>query len=104
MLVCTNVILCRYLLGPFALLDLMVSLISTFLKGGAFRLFAISRLRLVGEPSTQRFIINSIWVYLHHGRDFITGNAKWFTRWHTRALASSRAVTTPSVIAFSAVH
>ena len=59
---CTNVILCRYLLDPLALLDLMVSLMPTFPKEDALRPFAVSQLCLVDGPSAQRFIANSIWV------------------------------------------
>ena len=55
-LVCTNIILCRYLLDLLALLDLMISLMPTSLKGGALRPFVVSRLRLVGVFSAQRFI------------------------------------------------
>jgi len=55
----SNNILCRYLLDPLALLDLIVSLMSTFLKGGALRLFTVSQLRMIGGPSAQRFIATS---------------------------------------------
>jgi len=61
-LVCANIILCRYLLGPLALLDLMVSLMPSSLKGGAFRPFAVSQLLLVGESKAQRFTTNSVTV------------------------------------------
>ena len=61
-LVCANIILCRYLLGPLALLDLMVSLMRTFLKEGALKPFAVSQLRMVAGSSAQRFIVNSVQV------------------------------------------
>ena len=51
MLVCANIILCRYLLGPLALLDLMISL-QPF--GRTDR--QVFQLRLVGEFSAHHFI------------------------------------------------
>jgi len=56
MLCGTNIILCRYLLGLLILLDLLVSLMPTFPKDGALRLFVIYRLSLVGVFSTHRSI------------------------------------------------
>jgi len=78
-LVCVNVILYRYLLGPLALLDLMVSLMPTSPKGGALVSFVASHLHLIGGPSAQGFIADSVWVYLHCGRNFVTGDAEQFT-------------------------
>jgi len=41
-LVCANIILYWYLLGPMALLDLMASIMPTSAKGGALRPFTVS--------------------------------------------------------------
>ena len=49
-----NVILCRYLLGPLALLDLMVSLMPTSSKERVRSDRQVFRLRLVGKSSAQR--------------------------------------------------
>ena len=49
--VCANVILCRYLLDPLALLDFMVSLMPTSLKEGVRSDRQVFRPRLVGESS-----------------------------------------------------
>jgi len=59
LLVCANVILCRYLLGPFALLDLMVSLIPTSSKERVHLDHQVFQSRLIGESSAQRFTANS---------------------------------------------
>jgi len=47
MLACTSITLCRYVLGPLALLDLMVSFMPTSKKVGALGPFAVSQLLLV---------------------------------------------------------
>jgi len=54
-LVCANVILCRYPLGPLALLDLMVSLMSTSSKQGVRSDHQVFQPCLVGESSAALY-------------------------------------------------
>jgi len=66
---CTNIILCRCPLSPLVLLDLMISLMPTYSKGGTLKPFAVSRLCQVGVFSAQRFITRLTKVKLYQISD-----------------------------------
>jgi len=60
-LVCANVMLCRYLLGPLALLDLMVSLCLLPRKGVRFRLISESSTKTLPiTPSECSYVVSDI--------------------------------------------
>jgi len=62
-------------------------------------------LRLVGGPSTQRFVANSVRSELHRQRGFATYDSITFIRLLRRmCLAVPQAVTTPNVMASSVVR